>query len=89
MDPARYQRLKELVHAAHAVAAPERRDRQYIDALRVAAEATHYALLPAPLLFAAARAALGGAEPETLTAVRRRLAETDGVVSLADVISEG
>jgi hypothetical protein len=70
-------------------AAPDRRDRQYIDALRVAAEATRYALLPAPLLFAAACAALAGAEAEKLAAVRRRLIETDGMVSLADVIGEG
>jgi hypothetical protein len=68
--------------------APERRDRPYIDALRVASEATHYALLTAPMLFAATRAAIADGNPAMLAAIRRRLVDTDGLVSLADVVGE-
>jgi hypothetical protein len=68
---------------------PERRTAPHLDALRIAAESTRYALLPAPDLFAAARAALAGTDPSTLAAVRTRLVETDGVVSLADLLGEG
>jgi hypothetical protein len=69
--------------------APERRDGPYLDALRVASEATRYALLPAPALFAAARTAIAGGDSTVLASVRQRLLETDGVVSLADLIGEG
>jgi hypothetical protein len=55
----------------------------------VASEATHYGLLTAPALFAASRAAIAGAEPSMLAALRKRLVETDGVVSLGDIIGEG
>ena len=69
--------------------APAQRAQPYADALRVAAEATSYALLPAPDLFRAARAALAGADDETLAAIRARIAETDGLVDLADLLGEG
>jgi len=65
---------------------PERRDSQYEDSLRVAAEATRYALLTATDLFAAARYALGDAREPALTAIRERIVGTDGVVKLADLI---
>lgn len=68
--------------------APERRTAPHLDALRIAAESTRYTLLPAPALFAAVRAApnLDGA---ALSALRLRLLNTDGVVSLADLLGEG
>ena len=69
--------------------APGSRKAPFEDALRVAAEATSYALLPAPELFQAARAALAGADEETLAALRARLLETDGLVTLADLLGEG
>ena len=69
--------------------APAQRTQPYAEALRVAAEATSYALLPAPDLFRAARAALAGADDETLAAIRTRIAETDGLVDLADLLGEG
>ncbi len=69
--------------------APDRREEPYAEALRVAAEATSYALLPAPELFSAARAALAGADDDTLAAIRARIAETNGLVDLSDLLGEG
>ena len=65
---------------------PDRRDAPIADALRVAAEATSYAVLPSPELFAAASAALEGLDDETLASLRARLVEHDGVVSLGDLL---
>ncbi|MXW23161.1 MAG: hypothetical protein F4Z96_00485 [Chloroflexi bacterium] len=69
--------------------APDRREEPYAEALRVAAEATSYALLPAPELFNAARAALAGADEDTLAAVRARIASANGLVDLSDLLGEG
>lgn len=63
--------------------APQYRAAPYLDALRVAAEASRYAVLAAPELFRAAMRTFEGADAEALAAIRRRLLETDGVVSLA------
>jgi hypothetical protein len=62
--------------------APQYRKTPYLDALRVAAEASHYALLTAPDLFTAAMLALGVAGDEARASLRRPLFETDGVVTL-------
>ncbi|MFN8584437.1 MAG: hypothetical protein U0446_03800 [Dehalococcoidia bacterium] len=62
--------------------APAYRTAAYLDALRVASEASRYAILTAPELFRASMAAFGGAAPEALASMRRRLLETDGVVAL-------
>ena len=64
---------------------PERREQQYDDSLRVAAEATSYALLTASDLFAAARYALEGVDDGALAAIRARILETNGVVELTDL----
>lgn len=69
--------------------APERRDVQYLDALRVASEATRYAVVTAWDLFAAASLAMANPDAPALTEVRQRLATTDGVVTLADLLGEG
>lgn len=66
--------------------APGERQREIDDALRVAAEATRYALLPSRMLFAAAVYALEGASDDALAAIRQRLITTDGIVSLADLV---
>ena len=66
--------------------APDRRKAPIADALRVAAEATSYAVLPTSELFAAAAAALDGLDDEELAAIRARLVEQDGVVSLGDLL---
>jgi hypothetical protein len=63
-------------------AAPQFRREPYVDALRVAAEASRYALLTAPDLFSAAMLAMSEGNAETLSAIRRRLRDTDGVVTL-------
>src|SRR5262249_31655802 len=65
---------------------PDERQREIDDSLRVAAEATRYAVIAAPVLFAAARAALAGAPTDTLSRIRERLATTDGVVRLDDLV---
>lgn len=62
--------------------APQYRKSPYVDALRVAAEASRYALMTAPDLFAASMLAMGGAGDEVIAPLRRRLFETDGVVTL-------
>ena len=66
---------------------PDRRDTPYTDALRAAAEAHGYALLPAPELYAAARAVLAAAPLDT-PALRARLLSTHGVVPLADLLPD-
>ena len=69
--------------------APAQRKQPIADALRVAAESTSYAVLPAPELFRAARAALAGLDDAARAAVRARLLEHDGIVELSDLLGEG
>jgi hypothetical protein len=66
--------------------APARREQQHSDALRVAAESHGFALLATTELYAAARAVLAGATPD-LAALRARVLETHGAVTLADFVS--
>ncbi len=65
--------------------APEYRKTPYLDALRVAAEASRYAILTTPDLFTAALLGLADGNEEALAEIRRRLLETDGVVTLDDI----
>jgi hypothetical protein len=65
---------------------PEDRKREVADALRIAAEATGYAVITSRWLFVAAVAALEGLDSETVAAIRRRLFETDGLVELSDLL---
>jgi hypothetical protein len=65
---------------------PSMRQTPYDDALRVAAEATRYAIVTTDELFAAAVSALGGADEAALAALRKRLLETDGVATLRDLL---
>ena len=65
---------------------PDERQREVEDSLRVAAESTRYAVILAPVLFAAARAALEGAPAEVLAKMRERIASTDGIVVLDDLV---
>ena len=66
--------------------APEERQRETEESLRVAAEATRYAVVTARSLFVAAVAALGGSSDETRAAIRQRILSTDGLVSLDDLV---
>ncbi len=68
---------------------PARRDAAIAAPLRVAAESTSYALLPAPDLFRAAAAALGGLDGGALAAVRARIASADGLAALGDLLDGG
>ncbi|MBM3141053.1 MAG: hypothetical protein FJZ92_12820 [Chloroflexi bacterium] len=65
---------------------PAERTREIDESLRVAAEATGYALVTSRWLFVAAVAALEGLAEETLAAIRRRLLETNGLVALHDLL---
>jgi len=65
---------------------PAKREQQYTESLRVAAEATRYALITASELYAATCYGLGEPDAAVLTAIRERLATTDGVVTLADLL---
>ena len=65
---------------------PDERQREVQDSLRVAAESTRYAVILAPVLFAAARAALEGAPADVLSKMRERIASTDGIVALDDLV---
>ena len=66
---------------------PASREQQFSESLRIAAEATGYALLTATELFTAAGAALGETADETLAALRRRLVATDGLVEFGDLVA--
>jgi hypothetical protein len=60
--------------------APADRDAPYEPSLRIAAEATGYALLTVDRLFEAATSALDGADDDALATIRQHLFETDGLV---------
>ncbi|MCK9485287.1 MAG: hypothetical protein M0R73_01090 [Dehalococcoidia bacterium] len=64
---------------------PTERKREFVDALRVAAEAVGYALVTAPQLYRVAHAARAGAPETMLAEARRRLATTDGLVDFDDL----
>ena len=66
---------------------PDSREQQFSESLRIAAEATGYALLTATGLFTAASVALGETPDETLAALRRRLVATDGLVEFDDLLA--
>lgn len=68
---------------------PNERKREYVDAVRVAAESVGYALVTSAQLYRAAVAALAGAADETKAEMRRRLATTNGVVTFDDLLGEG
>jgi hypothetical protein len=70
----------------HRLLDPSLRRQEYKDSLRVAAESVGFALVHTHDLFRAAIAALEGADPTTIGAVRERLATTNGVVDLDDLI---
>ncbi len=75
-----------LIVNGQSMSSPAERQREIEDSLRVAAEATRYAVLPARALFAAAVTALEGASDESLAAIRARILGTEGVVTLGDLV---
>jgi hypothetical protein len=75
-----------VVVTGHRLLDPSMRRQEYKDSLRVAAESVGFALVRTHDLFRAAIAALEGADASTIAAVRERLATTNGVVSLDDLI---
>lgn len=66
---------------------PLERKRQFEDAVRVAAEAQGYAILTASDLFRVAYAARAGLPEERLAQARERIASTNGVVELDDLLT--
>ncbi len=75
-----------VVANGQCTSSPDERQREIDDSLRVAAEATRYAVIPARALFAAAVFALEGGSSDTLAQIRERLMTTDGVVALGDLV---
>jgi hypothetical protein len=63
--------------------APEQRDEQASDALRVAAETMRYCIAPTTLLFEAVRAALAG-DDDTVARSRQAVLHTDGLLAPAE-----
>ena len=68
---------------------PEERTHEWDESLRVASEATRYALITAPELFMTASAALDGLPAEALANIRLRMMTTDGLVQLDDLVAAG
>ena len=68
---------------------PEERTHEFDESLRIASEATRYALITAPELFTTASAALDGLPAEALANIRLRMMTTDGLVLLDDLVEAG
>lgn len=68
--------------------APDQRTEPSTEALRVACENYRYTLVTAETIFALVQRVLGGAEESTLLAIRRRLMNGAGLLSLEQVLSE-
>lgn len=66
---------------------PDERSRDVSEALRVASEAVGYALITSQTLYRCALAALNGAPQERLEEMRARIASTNGLVNLDDLLS--
>jgi len=66
---------------------PMERKRQFEDSVRVAAEAQGYAVLTASDLFRVAYAAKAGLPDDRLAEARERIATTNGVVALEDLLT--
>ncbi|MCK9495162.1 MAG: hypothetical protein M0R75_06665 [Dehalococcoidia bacterium] len=66
---------------------PLERKRQFEDSVRVAAEAQGYAVLTASDLFRVAYAAKAGLPEDRLAQARERIATTNGVVTLEDLLT--
>lgn len=75
-----------VVVTGHRLLDPQIRKQQYSNSLRVAAESVGFALVLTEHLFAGAVAALEGADATTLSTIRERLATTNGVVDLSDLL---
>ena len=75
-----------IIANGQCMSSPDERQREVEDSLRVAAEATRYAVLSSRALFAAAVAALDGASDEMLAAIRQRIVTAEGIVALGDLV---
>ena len=83
------EQLKGIVVVnAYREQAPDQRTEPFTDALRVACENYRYTLISAETLFALVQRVLGGAEESTLLAIRRRLMNGAGLLSLDQILSE-
>lgn len=68
--------------------APDQRTEPFTEALRVACENYRYTLITAETLLSLVQRVLGGADQSVLLAVRRRLMNGAGLLSLEQVLSE-
>ncbi|MCC6382474.1 MAG: hypothetical protein IT304_08185 [Dehalococcoidia bacterium] len=77
-----------VVANGYRLLAPEDRDRQFTDALRVACENYRYCLLTGDTLFALVKRALGGASDAELTGMRRRILAANGLLPTGAALGE-
>ncbi|MEO6399057.1 MAG: hypothetical protein ABIP13_11360, partial [Tepidiformaceae bacterium] len=83
------EQLKGIVVVnAYREQAPDQRGEALIEALRVACENYGYTLITGETLFALVQRALGGADDATLLAIRRRLMNGAGVLTVEQLLSE-
>jgi hypothetical protein len=68
--------------------APDDREAQFTEPLRIACENYRYCLVTGDTLFAVVQRALGGADETFLAGVRRRLATTNGLLSAEYALGE-
>ncbi|HKS91171.1 MAG TPA: hypothetical protein VJQ83_04525 [Tepidiformaceae bacterium] len=67
---------------------PDTRGERFTPALRIACENYRYALVTSETIFALVQRALGGATETELTAMRRRLLRTTGLIELPQALGE-
>jgi hypothetical protein len=85
----RSEQLKGIVVAnGFRLVAPEEREQQYTDALRIACENYRYCLLTGETLFAMAQRALGGANEAALSGMRRRMLAANGLLTTEMALGE-
>ncbi|MEZ4501156.1 MAG: hypothetical protein R3C39_00820 [Dehalococcoidia bacterium] len=78
-----------VVASGQRLVAPADRDEPFSSSLRVAAEATGYALITSTALFEAASAVLAGnLDTDAASTLRARLLGTDGLVDVGDLLGE-
>ncbi len=77
-----------VVANGHRMTQPDTRKSQFTEALKLACENYGYTLVTGETLFQMVQRALGGAEPEELEAMRRRIARARGVLTPAAALGE-
>ncbi len=83
------EQLKGIVVVnAYRDQAPDQRGEAFTESLRIACENYHYSLITAETLFALLQRVLGGGDDAFLLAIRRRLMNGAGLLTIDQVLSE-